>query len=93
MPFFYDSNGTSCDQVRRGLGHAPARTQRTKAAPFATEGQQRLVLAGIPSQAGKAVGEDTASLGGEGTGGLQGGDKKCLGIPIRPVPSPSLWTF
>ena len=46
------------DQVGRGLGHPLAGTRRTKPAPRATEGQQHLVLAGVTSQAEKAMSED-----------------------------------
>jgi len=78
-----DPGNHALDQVRYGLDHAPARTRRTKTAPLATKGQQYLVLAGVTSQAEKAVGEDTVARGGEGTGRLQGVGKKCFGIPIR----------
>jgi hypothetical protein len=42
----------------RRLSHAPARTRRTKAAPFIAEGEQNFLVAGITSQAQKAMGQD-----------------------------------
>src|SRR5207249_3033465 len=55
-----DPGNDALDQMRRGLGHPPAGTRRTKPAPLATEDQQHLVLAGVTSQAEKAMGQDAA---------------------------------
>jgi hypothetical protein len=54
------SGNNTLNQVRRGLGRTPARTRGTKPPPFATEGQEDLLLAGITSQAQKAMGKDAA---------------------------------
>jgi hypothetical protein len=44
--------------VGRRLGHPPARTRGTKPPPLTTEGQEDLFLAGITSQAQKAMSKD-----------------------------------
>ena len=47
-------------EMRGHLGHAPPGTGGTKAALFATEGQEHLVRAGVTAQPHEAVGQDAA---------------------------------
>jgi hypothetical protein len=53
-----DPGEHALDQVGGGLGHAPPRTRWTKPPMLATKGQEDLFLAGITSQAQKAMDED-----------------------------------
>src|SRR5262245_11374345 len=55
-----DPGNDLLDEMRRHLRHAAAGTRRTKPAPFATEGYQQLLLAGVTAQAEKAIGKDAA---------------------------------
>ena len=57
LPRRYPGHNTF-DQVRRGLGHAPARTGGTKSPSLTAEGQQDLLIAGLTSQAQEPTGQD-----------------------------------
>lgn len=55
------SGENAVDQVRRRVGHAPARAARTGAAKLAREGGDEIVIARVASRAKEAVREDPAA--------------------------------
>jgi len=56
----WDPGDDLLDEMRRHLRQAASGTRRTKPAPFATEGYQHLLLAGVTAQAEKAMGKNAA---------------------------------